>query len=153
MVVTSRSVELRPRFRGTVIDGLAWHIEIGSNGTITGVSGPWTNLRTIATYPLRSVTAVFADLRAGRGIDPEPVATGAPAPAPGEAVPFHEIAPVTVTIDHVTLGAAVIPATDGRNAVVDIVPTYVFSGHAGADVIVSRTLVAVDANVTTPPGR
>jgi hypothetical protein len=148
IVPSTLTVELHPRLAGIAIDSLSWRVEIGDQGRIVGVGGTWTDLRTLGRYPLRTVDAVFADLAAGRGIDPlpEPVA----ATEPGGAVPFHEIAPVTVTIDHVTLGLAVMPAFDNAGAVVDVVPTYVFSGHTADGQQISRSLVAVEASVTTP---
>jgi hypothetical protein len=94
------------------------------------------------------VPSVFADLAAGRGIDPQPIALTEL--APGGAEPFHEIAPVDVVIDGVTLGYAVMPAWDGGAAVVDVVPTYVFSGKTTNGDAVSRSQVAVEASVTTP---
>jgi hypothetical protein len=152
IVLMSRVVQFRPRFNGVAIDGLGWQVEIGDNGHVLGLSGTWADLRTLGRYPLRSVDAVFAELAAGRGIDPGPVPLDAS--ESGGAFPFHEIKPVTVVIDHVTLGYAVMPAVAGGAAVVDIVPTYVFTGRpedgGNSGATVSRTLVAVDATVTTP---
>jgi hypothetical protein len=148
IVLASRSVELHPRFNGIEIDGISWRVDIGDEGHILGVSGTWAELRTLRRYPLRSVAAVFGDLAAGRGIDPEPVPVYAN--DLGGAVPFPEIKPVTVTIDRVTLGLAVMPASDGGSAVVDVVPTYVFTGRTSSGFQVSRSLVAVEATVITP---
>jgi hypothetical protein len=102
------------------------------------------------------VRSVFADLAAGRGIDPDPLRVAAvELGSPGSAMPLHEIAPVDVSIDHVTLGYSIMPATEDGRAVVDIVPTYGFSGHTSSGDAVSRKLVAVDASVAPaviPPG-
>jgi hypothetical protein len=42
------------------------------------------------------------------------------------------------------------PASDNGVAVVDVVPTYAFTGRASGGTEVSRELVAVDAAVVTP---
>ena len=60
------------------------------------------------------------------------------------------IRPLTITIDRVTLGFAVMPATTGTTAVVDVLPTYVFSGRTSSGGTVTQTLVAVQATVATP---
>jgi hypothetical protein len=145
---TTRSVTLSPRFEGVAIDALSWQVQLGDGGRVESAWGTLTDLRTLGHYPLQSVPQVFADLAAGRGIDPQPIALNEL--APGGAEPFHEIAPVDVVIDGVTLGYAVMPASDGGAAVVDIVPTYVFSGSTTNGDAVSRSLVAVEAGVTTP---
>jgi hypothetical protein len=145
---TARSVTLSPRFEGVTIAGLSWQVELGARGRVESAWGTLTQLRTLGRYPLQSVASVFADLVAGRGIDPQPIALAEV--APGGAQPFHEIAPVDVTIDRVTLGYAVMPASDRGSAVVDVVPTYEFSGKTANGDAVSRSLVAVEASVTTP---
>jgi hypothetical protein len=148
LVLASRTVELRPRFQGAEIGGLSWQVEIGAGGDIVGLSGTWANVQTLGRYPLRPVASVFADLVAGRGIDPEPLPVMGS--SLGEAVPFQGITQVTVTIDHVSLGYALMPASDNGVAVVDIVPTYVFAGHTNGAGMVSREMVAVRATVSTP---
>ena len=75
----------------------------------------------------------------------------------GVATPEEQGAPITVTIDHVALGFTVFPASDDGVAVVDVVPTYVFTGTmSGGGGSYTQALVAVDAAVvppadTTPP--
>jgi hypothetical protein len=150
-VVTARTVVLHPVFNRAVIDGISWQVEIGDNANILGVSGTWTALRTIDRYPLRSVAAVFADLVAGKGTSPGPQPLSA-IDAAG-AFPSYRIKPVEVAIDGVTLGYSVMPASDRGVAVVDVVPTYVFSGKATGGGDVTQELVAVEATVTTPDTR
>lgn len=146
-VPQTREVTLQARFAGVPVDGLTWRIDIGDRGRVEVVWGMLTRVRTLGRYALRGVGVVFADLAAGRGIDPNPTPVmGVPTPA----VPFQATAPVDVAIDHVTLGYAVMPASDHGTAVVDIVPTYIFSGRTSAGVQVSRTLVAVVASVGAP---
>ena len=59
-------------------------------------------------------------------------------------------APITVTIDHVALGFTVFPASDNGIAVVDVVPTYVFTGTMGVGAPYTQALVAVDASIVPP---
>ena len=128
---------------------------MGDNGDVVAVFGTWTTLRTLDRYPLRTVAAVFADLEAGKGTSPAPepmAAIDLGAPIPEDSTP-----PITVTIDHVALGFTVFPASDDGVAVVDVVPTYVFTGTMSGGGDFTQALVAVDATVvppadpTTPP--
>jgi hypothetical protein len=151
IVVSGLTVALRPVFDTVAVDGISWQIDVGERGTIRAVSGTWTSLRTLGRYPLRPVSAVFDDLVKGTGINPFPVPVSEIAPvAPGGAAPDHVIAPTTVTISRVTLGFAVIPAAENGATVVDVVPTYVFTGRTSAGDEITQTLVAVNATVATP---
>jgi hypothetical protein len=123
-------------------------VQIGDNGEVLGVYGTWTTLRTLDRYPLRSVDAVFTDLVAGKGTGATPVPLSA-AEVDG-AAPDHVIAPISVSINRITLGFAVMPASDDGVAVVDLVPTYVFTGTTDNGGEVVQELVAVEATVVPP---
>jgi hypothetical protein len=148
-LATSRSVTLRPVYESVAIDGISWQVQLGDNGKVLGAFGTWTTLHTLDRYPLRSVDAVFADLVAGKGTSPGPVPLGAPEVA--RERPVDAIEPITVTINRVTLGYVVMPASDGAVAVVDLVPTYVFTGTANGAGQIVQELVAVEATVVAPP--
>ena len=66
-VATQRTVVLSPMFDSIAVSGISWQVQIGDNGTVLGVYGTWTTLRTLDRYPLRPVLSVFADLVAGKG--------------------------------------------------------------------------------------
>ena len=149
VLLTSRTVVLRPTFHSVAVDGISWNVDIGDNGTIYSASGLWTNVHTIGHYPLRSVAAVFADLAAGVGTSNSPQPMGA-----REALGLTRgaaPAPITVKVDRVTLGYAAVPAAADGNQVVDIVPTYVFTGRTSAGDPITQTMVAVVAAAVPPP--
>lgn len=148
VLATTRTVVFHPVFDSVAIDGISWQVVIGDNGDVVSVSGTWATLRTVGRYPLRPVTDVFADLVAGKGTSPGPVPLGAIGPELG--APDHLVQPVDVAIDHVQLGFAVMPASDHGRPVVDVVPTYVFSGTASGGGEITQELVAVEATVVTP---
>jgi hypothetical protein len=148
LVPTARFVVLHPVLESVAIDDISWQVEIGDRSAILAVFGTLTTVRTLDRYPLRSVDAVFADLVAGKGTSPGPVPM-APIAQDG-AAPDQVIEPVTVTIDRVTLGFAVMPASENGVAVVDLVPTYVFSATVEGGGAIARELVAVEASVATP---
>ena len=133
-------------FDSVAIDGISWQVVLGDNGVVASVSGTWATLRTLGHYPLRPVADVFADLVAGKGTSPGPVPLGAIGTELG--APDHLVQPVDVAIDHVKLGFAVMPAVDGSRSVVDVVPTYVFSGTASGGGEITQALVAVEATVS-----
>ena len=148
VLATTRTVVLHPVFDSIAIDGISWQVALGDKGRVVSVSGTWAKLRTLGRYPLRPVTDVFADLVAGKGTSPGPIPLGAIGTELG--APDHLVQPVDVAIDHVKLGFAVMPAADHGRPVVDIVPTYVFSGTASGGGEITQELVAVEATVATP---
>ncbi len=149
VLLTTRVVVLHPTFHSVAVDGLSWQVEIGDNGRIDSASGLWTTVHPLGHYPLRSVAAVIADLTAGIGHSNSPLPMGAREALgiTGGAAP----APITVTIERVTLGYAAVPASADRSAVVDIVPTYVFTGRTSTGDPVTETMVAVIAAAAPPP--
>jgi hypothetical protein len=149
VLIASRSVELSPTFQSVAVDGMSWNVEIGDSGAISSASGLWTHVRTIDRYPLRSVAAAFADLVAGVGGGTSPGPIGA-RELPG-ASPDHVIEPVTVSIDRVTLGYSAVPASADGSDVVDLVPTYVFTGRTSAGDPITQTMTAVVATAAPPP--
>jgi hypothetical protein len=151
IVVSGLTVTLRPVFDTVAVDGISWQIDIGSHGAIRAVSGTWTRLRTLDRYPLRPVSAVFEDLVKGAGVNPFPVPMREVAPvAPGGAAPDHVIAPTTVAITRVTIGFVAIPAAESGATVVDVVPTYVFTGRTSGGDEITQTLITVHASMATP---
>ena len=143
---TARFVVLHPVLESVAIDDISWQVEIGDRSAILAVFGTWTTVRTIDRYPLRSVDAVFADLVAGKGTRPGPV----PMAAIAEGAPDQLGEPVTVTVDRIRLGFVVMPASDDGVAVVDIVPTYLFTGTFEGGGEITQELVAVEASVAAP---
>ena len=161
--VSARTVTFSLTLGGTRVDGIDWSVTLGSHAVVESLNGEWASAEPDGSYPLRSPTAVFADLQHGtaRYIGPQamiPLGLAPNAGAAAHTVPSEPLASpamptVTVHITGVALGVTRWDAYEHDQSVVDLVPTYRFHSRTDGGVNGDIEVLALDpraATFTTP---